>query len=108
MRLTKKANGMIDIEVNGIIVGGADMNEAETESDFNYLERIDIDKEHQGKGYGTAALYELAKMYGAYYLAPDNEDAQRLYERVAEEVNDGTLYHEVLVHIDQGFGVYEM
>lgn len=108
MKLIKKANGMIDIEVNGIIVGGADMNEAETDDSFNYLGRIDIDEEYQGKGYGTAALYELAKMYGTYYLAPDNEDAKRLYERVATEVNDGSLYHEVLVHIDQGFGVYEM
>jgi ribosomal protein S18 acetylase RimI-like enzyme len=107
MKIIKKENGLFDIEVDGIIIGGGSMVEAESDDDFNYLERLDIDEAHRNQGHGTAALYELAKVYGSYYLAPDNEDAQRLYERVADEIKQGD-YDSFGFAIDQGFGVYEI
>ena len=106
-KIIKKEDGLFDIEVDGIIVGGGNMIEAEREDDFNYLERIDIDEEHRGKGYGTSALYELQSVYGSYYLAPDNERAQRLYERIADEISSAD-YDAFGFAIDQGYGVYEI
>ena len=65
-----------------------------------YLERIDIEEEFRNKGYGTAALRELSDKYHGIIVAPDNEDAKRLYERLGYESSDD-MY-------DQGYGVYEI
>lgn len=102
MKIIQKEHGLFDIEVDGIIVGGGSMIEDE---DSCYLERIDIDEEYRGKGYGTQALYLLRGIYGTYYLAPDNADAKRLYDRVAEEMPQDE-YDRWGFAIDQGFGVY--
>ncbi|MFP3156026.1 GNAT family N-acetyltransferase [Lachnospiraceae bacterium ZAX-1] len=71
------------------------------EDGYAYLERIDIDPEYQGHGYGTWFLMELKKqVVSSYLVAPDNADAKRLYERIGEESSEDVY--------DQGFGVYEM
>lgn len=102
MKIIQKASGLYDIEVDGQIVGGGSMIE---DDDSCYLERIDIDPEHQGKGYGTQALYQLSEIYGTYYLAADNKDAKRLYDRIAYEM-DQADYDRWGFAIDQGFGVH--
>ena len=105
MKIIKKESGLFDIEVDGIIIGGGSM--IEEEDGTSYLERLDIDEEHRNQGHGTKALYEIREVYGSYFLAPDNEDAQRLYERVADEMKI-IDYDAFGFAVDRGFGVYEM
>lgn len=83
-------------------IGGAEILTSETGA---YVERIDIDSENdRGKGYGTALLQELSSIYGSITIAPDNEGAQRLYDRLGTDVSTrGDNWA-----IDQGFGVYEI
>ena len=66
-----------------------------------YCERIDIDEPFRNCGYGTAALRDLSEMFGGIVVAPDNEDAKRLYDRIGYE----SYKYD---YIDQGFGVYEI
>lgn len=68
-----------------------------------YVERIDIDEPFRNRGYGTEFLQSLSDEYGFIYLAPDNEDAQRLYERIGYEYTG-----EDAEYLDQGFGVYRV
>lgn len=71
--------------------------------DTAYCERIDIDEEYRNNGYGTSALNELSEMFDGITVAPDNEDAKRLYERIGCESR-----YENADYIDQGFGVYDI
>jgi RimJ/RimL family protein N-acetyltransferase len=105
VEIKRQSEGLFDIIVDGIVVGTGSM--IEYEDGDRYLERIDIDEDHRGQGYGTSALYALRDLYGTYYLAPDNADAQRLYERIGCEVS-GSVYDTFGYAIDQGFGVYEV
>lgn len=65
-----------------------------------YCERIDIEQEFRNRGYGTAALLAMSAVHGGVIVAPDNEDARRLYERIGTEAN-ADIY-------DQGHGVYKI
>ena len=90
----------IAIMLDGKEVGTIGMMVDENEP---YLERIDIDEEYRNKGIGTDALRLAAEKYGDFLIAPDNEDAKRLYERYGDESNS-----DVAAYIDQGYGVYEI
>ncbi len=105
LKISKKEEGIFDIVVDGEIVGGGYMQEHE-DGELQ-LDRIDIDEQHRNKGIGTAALYELSKAYGSYFMTADNEDAARLYERIADEISDRD-YDAWGFAIDMGYGVYEM
>ncbi|MBP5782447.1 MAG: GNAT family N-acetyltransferase [Bacteroidales bacterium] len=82
---------------NGTVIGHATIINDDNSA---YLERIDIDESYRNKGYGTKAIRQLSSEYGGIIVAPDNEDARRLYERLGYESSDD-MY-------DQGFGVYEI
>lgn len=69
-----------------------------------YCERIDIAEGHRNHGYGTELLKTLSDEFGSIYVAPDNEDAQRLYDRLGYDVSDKGDW----CYVDQGFGVYEI
>lgn len=86
-----------DIIENGITVGYASVM---VDGSSAYCERIDIDEQYRNQGHGSSALLELSRMFGGIIVAPDNADAQRLYDRIGTEINDD-MY-------DQGFGVYEI
>lgn len=86
-----------DIIENGITVGYATIIKDDNSA---YCERIDIEEEYRNRGFGTAALYDLSSEFHGIIIAPDNEDARRLYERLGYESSDD-MY-------DQGFGVYEI
>ena len=90
----------IAIMLDGKEVGTIGMMADENEP---YLERIDIDEAYRNKGIGTDALRLVAEKYGDFLIAPDNEDAKRLYERYGDESNSDTA-----AYIDQGYGVYEI
>ena len=87
---------MLDGKEVGTIGMVADENEP-------YLERIDIDEKYRNKGIGTDALRLVAEKYGEFIIAPDNEDAKRLYERYGEESNSDNA-----PYLDQGYGVYSI
>ena len=87
---------MLDGKEVGTIGMVADENEP-------YLERIDIDEKYRNKGIGTDALRLVAEKYGEFLIAPDNEDAKRLYERYGDESNSDNA-----AYIDQGYGVYSI
>lgn len=92
-------NVCIDILHDGKVVGSANA----MVSDTAYLERIDIDEEYRNRGIGTEALRLIADELDSIYLAPDNEDAARLYARIGWEYTG-----EDAEYIDQGYGVYEI
>ncbi|MGN0995701.1 MAG: GNAT family N-acetyltransferase [Candidatus Ventricola sp.] len=69
-----------------------------------YCDRIDIDEAHRNQGHGTALLRALSSEFGSIFVAPDNADAQRLYDRIGWDVSDKDDWWAV----DQGFGVYEI
>jgi ribosomal protein S18 acetylase RimI-like enzyme len=72
------------------------------DSEYTYLERIDIEEEFRGQGYGTAFIRTLADEYGSIVAAPDNEGSQRLFDRLGYDVSDKYWM------VDQGYGVYEI
>ncbi len=101
MKIKVNENGTFAIEKDGKVIGEGSV----VENGTTYLEALEIQEEHRNQGYGTEALYELAKIYGEICLAPDNEDAQRLYERIADDMKDSD-YNEFGFALDQGYGVY--
>lgn len=90
----------ISIMLDGKEVGTIGMVADENEP---YLERIDIDEKYRNKGIGTDALRLVAEKYGEFLIAPDNEDAKRLYERYGDESSSDNA-----AYIDQGYGVYSI
>lgn len=68
-----------------------------------YVERIDVDEQYRGRGIGTDALLQASSMYGGIAVAPDNERAARLYQRLGTESR-----YEGAEYVDQGFGVYDI
>lgn len=80
--------------------------------DIIYVERIDVDEGHRGKGIGTAVLQLLAKKYRAVFVAPDNEDSKRLYARIGVDAYTdscpGDFYYTDIFLFNTGFGLYEI
>ncbi|QXN86274.1 GNAT family N-acetyltransferase [Tetragenococcus halophilus] len=68
-----------------------------------YLEDIIIYEQYRNQGFGTQAIKMLAEENEFLYFAPTDENNQRLYKRIAsdmeEEMSD-------VPEVDQGFGVY--
>ena len=92
-----------EIYADETLIGSASVETdyEEENTEYSYIERIDIDEEFRNQGYGTAAIREISSMYYGAVLAPDNEDAKRLYERIGEEFSE-----DPYVYCDQGYGVY--
>ncbi len=91
---------MVAARVDGVDVGGASV--IVYDDGDAYIERIDVDDGYRNRGYGTAMLKQLAKMYGDVYLAPDNDGARRLYARLGDDVTARGSWS----YVDQGWGVY--
>lgn len=91
---------MYTARVGGVEIGGASV--IVYDDGDAYIERIDVDTTYRNRGYGTAMLKQLAKMYGDVYLAPDNDGARRLYARLGDDVTSKGSWS----YVDQGFGVY--
>jgi GNAT superfamily N-acetyltransferase len=91
-------------EVYAAYVDGQEVGSASvmTDEKSTYVDRIDIDEAHRNHGYGTAFLMALRGIYGGLVLAPDNEDARRLYDRLGTDVSRDYWM------VDQGYGVYEI
>ena len=99
----------LDILTDDKIVGSATLIRyygEDGDRKYTHLERIDIDEDFRGKGFGTAAIKTMCENYGRIVAAPDSEDSKRLYERIGNLVIDTTGHMEE-VYLCVGFGVYE-
>lgn len=105
IEIKTQKNGQFSIMHNNQIIGHGNIMVSENEDDFTYLESIEILPEYRNQGFGTKALYRLSEIYGKYFFAPDNSDAKRLYDRIADQISDFE-YNRFGFAIDQGFGVY--
>lgn len=76
----------------------------ELENGYTHCDSILVYESYRNQGLGTEALEILAEMYGCYTITPNNEDAQRLYERLGSE----DLSNPEAYYTDQGYGVYEI
>lgn len=99
-----------DIIADDIKVGEVEViDQFNEDNDTAYIERIDIDEEYRGQGIGTEVLtstfYDECD-YRAVIVAPDNEDAQRLYERIGNEYRCYNDDEYDFGYNDQGYGVY--
>ena len=54
--------------------------------DVLYVATIEIYEPYRNCGHGSSTLKQLAKKYGQVYLCPTDEDNERLYARLGEEV----------------------
>jgi GNAT superfamily N-acetyltransferase len=97
-------NILIEAVVDGEVVGNASIIVSNDEA---YIERLDVNEEHQSKGYGTQIIKHIAGLYDYTYAAPDNAECKRLFERIGCEMSS-QKYDEVGAYVDQGFGVYEL
>lgn len=91
---------MYTARVGGVDVGGASV--IVYDDGDAYVERVDIAVGYRNRGYGSAMLKRLAAMYNGIYLAPDNDDARRLYARLGDDVTSKGSWS----YVDQGYGVY--
>ena len=95
-----------ELWVPGREVGRARVNlsAAQGKDPWAYCELLYIEPDMRGQGLGTELLRWMAARYGSVVVAPDNQDAQRLYKRLGSEAYGREAYY----YIDQGFGVYEI
>lgn len=88
-----------DIMLDGEKIGTVAVEHYDTD-DSDYVEGIYIDEQYRGRGIGTEILTE--NFMGAY-IAADNEDAARLYDRICRWTSEDYLGD--WESLDQGFGV---
>lgn len=97
-----------EIVADGTVVGTIEIiDNFNEDNDICYVERIDIDEAHRNQGIGTRVLTDVLREELGYYevvVAPDNSDAQRLYERIGT----GGYSKYDLDYMDQGYGVYSI
>lgn len=95
------------IFVNDEIVGEAftmvEYDEDGDKEDQVYLEDIVIYEQYRNKGFGTQAINKLAEENEFLYFAPTDENNQRLYERIASDMEEDL---SDVPEVDQGYGVY--
>ena len=89
------------VEIEGKVIGYGSI----IGNGMTYVEALEIKEEYRNQRYGTMALNELVKIYGEICIAPDNEKAKRLYEKIADPMKE-TYYDKFGFAIDQGYGVY--
>lgn len=95
-------NVFYSMTVDGQEVGEATVIEYEDGSVL--IERIDIEEDFRNAGHGTWFINQLSRKYGDVYLAAENEDCARLYDRLGTDVTSDDVWG----YLDQGFGVYRV
>lgn len=98
-----------NILLNGKRVGTTEIIDCYNDyNDICYVERIDINEEYRGRGIGTTVLTKEFRNegYRDVVVAPDNKNAQRLYQRIGEETNFVGGCDVDFGDLDQGYGVF--
>ncbi|HZI19076.1 MAG TPA: GNAT family N-acetyltransferase [Pyrinomonadaceae bacterium] len=89
-------------EVVGFVMYGYDEEEG-----CHWVARLMIDKEHQGKGYGRAAMAEVVRRLGAepecreiaLSVEPGNAAAQKFYESLGFVMTGEVSHGEVVMRL---------
>lgn len=71
-----------DIMLDDVKIGYIQVSEM-TKEDIIYINTIDINAEYRNKGFGT----QILKNFSGAYICADNENAERLYKRIGEEID---------------------
>lgn len=88
---------LYSIQVDGITIGDCTI----VVDDVAFCERIDIMPQYRNYGYGTATMRLLSEKYDTIVIAPDNEDAARLFRSIGEDYKE-----ESAEYLDKGYGVF--
>lgn len=88
---------LYSIKVDGITIGDCTI----AVDDVAFCERIDIMPQYRNYGYGTATMRLLSDKFDTIVVAPDNEDAARLFRAIGEEYKD-----ESAEYLEKGYGVF--
>lgn len=105
----KHTDEEIGLEYYDIILKGTKIGDFEFAPKQNCVTWIGIDEEYQGKGIGTQILRTISNDFGTIYLAPMDEDNEKLYKRIGSQVDEGSkVYNDWGFGHDQGFGLYEI
>ena len=73
---------------------------------FAYIQRIDVEEPHRGKGLGTAIVQTLKDKYRTLIAAPEGERPRGFFKRIGEEDGRGELMGQAIWPLDQGYGIY--
>lgn len=74
---------------------------------FAYIQRLDVEEPHRGKGLGTAIVQALKDIYGTLVASPASERSRGFFEIVGEEdETGGMLMGQPIWFLDQGYGVF--
>ena len=77
--------------------------------EYAYIQRLDVEEPHQGKGLGTAVVEALKDKYRTVIAAPEGERPRGFFERIGGEEDDcGELMGQAIWPLDQGYGIYIM
>lgn len=70
-----------------ILLNGKKIGFVEAFKSLHYIQSIGIDEDYRNNGYGTQVLKWFANTQDCVYICPDNGDAERLYERLGDEIS---------------------
>lgn len=76
--------------------------------EYAYIQRLDVEEGHRGKGLGTAIVQTLKERFGTVITAPKDEHSRGFCERVGEKDFLGELNGKAIFPLDLGYGVYIM
>lgn len=91
---------MYKVEMDGTEIGTVHIDlfyDEDGDVDTAYVADIVIYEGYRNRGYGTEILRTLSSEYGYIYLCAENEDAERLYQRIGEEIEDCSRVPECLM-----------
>lgn len=75
---------------------------------FAYIQRLDVEEGHRGKGLGTAVVEALKDKYGTLIASPASERSRGFFEIVGEREERCELMGQAIWPLDQGHGIYIM
>lgn len=73
---------------------------------FAYIQRLDVEEPHRGKGLGTAIVQTLKDIYGTLIASPEGERSRGFFEIVGEKEESWELMGQDIWPYDQGYGIY--
>lgn len=98
-----------EILVDEEVAGWVETIVSEENEDAVCIDYLQLHEEFRNKGIGTKVIYKVLQEeaeYGFVYLAPTDENNQRLYERLGKDIEESDVSWDEIEDIDQGCGVY--
>ena len=73
---------------------------------FAYIQRLDVEEGHRGKGLGTAIVLTLKDIYGTLIASPASERSRGFFAKLGEAAVREELNGQAIWPLDQGYGVF--